>query len=265
MDLFQIILLALIQGLTEFLPISSSAHLALTPVIMGVEDQGLAFDIAVHLGSLLAVVIYFRRELARVSADTAGHYLLRREATPFSKLGMAIIIATLPIIVFGGLKTLLDIEFRSPLLIAWMSILFGLLLWWADTRTRGTRGMEDYRFRDAFIIGLFQVLAILPGTSRSGITMTAALMLGFTRTAASHFSFLLAVPTILMSAAVVVLDILESGQRLDTTAMLVGAVFSFVFAYLAIHWFLKLIEKTGMLPYIVYRLVLGVILLVIFT
>ncbi|MEJ2308040.1 MAG: undecaprenyl-diphosphate phosphatase [Gammaproteobacteria bacterium] len=265
MDLFQIILLALIQGLTEFLPISSSAHLALTPVIMGVEDQGLAFDIAVHLGSLLAVVIYFRRELARVSADTAGHYLLRREATPFSKLGMAIIIATLPIIVFGGLKTLLDIEFRSPLLIAWMSILFGLLLWWADTRTRGTRGMEDYRFRDAFIIGLFQVLAILPGTSRSGITMTAALMLGFTRTAASHFSFLLAVPTILMSAAVVILDILESGQRLDTTAMLVGAVFSFVFAYLAIHWFLKLIEKTGMLPYIVYRLVLGVILLVIFT
>jgi undecaprenyl-diphosphatase len=265
MDLFQIILLALIQGLTEFLPISSSAHLALTPVIMGVEDQGLAFDIAVHLGSLLAVVIYFRKELARVSADTAGHYLLRREATPFSKLGMAIIIATLPIIVFGGLKTLLDIEFRSPLLIAWMSILFGLLLWWADTRTRGARGMEDYRFRDAFIIGLFQVLAILPGTSRSGITMTAALMLGFTRTAASHFSFLLAVPTILMSAAVVVLDILESGQRLDTTAMLVGAVFSFVFAYLAIHWFLKLIEKTGMLPYIVYRVVLGVILLVIFT
>jgi undecaprenyl-diphosphatase len=264
MDLFQIILLALIQGLTEFLPISSSAHLALTPVILGVEDQGLAFDISVHLGSLAAVIIYFRRELGRVTADTAARYLMRREATPSSRLGMAIIIATLPIIVFGGLKTLLDIEFRSPVLIAWMSILFGLLLWWADTRPRRYRGMEDYRFRDAFIIGLFQVLAILPGTSRSGITMTAALMLGFTRTAASHFSFLLAVPTILMSAAVVVLDILESGEKLDTTAMLVGAVFSFVFAYLAIHWFLKLIEKTGMLPYIIYRVVLGVILLFLF-
>ncbi|MDX1346265.1 MAG: undecaprenyl-diphosphate phosphatase [Sedimenticolaceae bacterium] len=264
MDLFQIILLALIQGLTEFLPISSSAHLALAPVIMGVEDQGLAFDISVHLGSLLAVILYFRKELSRVTADTAGHYLLRHEQTQYSKLGMAIIIATLPIILFGGLKTLLDIEFRSPVLIAWMSILFGLLLWWADTKPRRYREMEDYRFRDALIIGLFQVLAILPGTSRSGITMTAALMLGFTRTAASHFSFLLAVPTILMSSAVLVLDIIKSGERLDTTAMLIGAIFSFVFAWLAIHWFLKLVERTGMLPYIIYRVLLGVILLYIF-
>ena len=264
MDLFQIILLALIQGLTEFLPISSSAHLVLTPVVMGVEDQGLAFDISVHLGSLLAVMLYFRKELSRVTADTAGHYLMRREATQYSKLGMAIIIATLPIILFGGLKTLLDIDFRSPILIACMSILFGLLLWWADTWPRRYREMDDYRFRDALIIGMFQVLAILPGTSRSGITMTAALMLGFTRTAASHFSFLLAVPTILMSAAVVVLDIIKSDEKLDMTAMLIGAVFSFVFAYLAIHWFLKLVERTGMLPYIIYRVLLGVILLYIF-
>jgi undecaprenyl-diphosphatase len=264
MDLFQIILLALIQGLTEFLPISSSAHLALAPVIMGVEDQGLAFDISVHLGSLLAVILYFRKELSRVTADTAGHYLLRHEQTHYSKLGMAIIIATLPIILFGGLKTLLDIEFRSPILIAWMSILFGLLLWWADTKPRRYREMDDILIRDALIIGLFQVLAILPGTSRSGITMTAALMLGFTRTAASHFSFLLAVPTILMSAAVVVLDIIKADAKLDTTAMLIGAVFSFIFAYLAIHWFLKLVERTGMLPYIIYRVLLGVILLYIF-
>ncbi len=264
MDLFQIILLALIQGLTEFLPISSSAHLALAPVIMGVEDQGLAFDISVHLGSLLAVILYFRKELSRVTADTAGHYLLRHEQTQYSKLGMAIIIATLPIILFGGLKTLLDIEFRSPILIAWMSILFGLLLWWADTKPRRYREMDEIRFRDALIVGLFQVLAILPGTSRSGITMTAALMLGFTRTAASHFSFLLAVPTILMSAAVVVLDIIKADETLDTTAMLIGAVFSFVFAWLAIHWFLKLVERTGMLPYIIYRVLLGVILLYIF-
>jgi undecaprenyl-diphosphatase len=189
---------------------------------------------------------------------------MRHDATQYSKLGMAIIIATLPIVLFGGLKTLLDLEFRSPVLIAWMSILFGLLLWWADTKPRRYKEMEDYRFRDALIIGLFQVLAILPGTSRSGITMTAALMLGFTRTAASHFSFLLAVPTILMSAAVVVLDIIKSGEKLDTTAMLIGAVFSFVFAWLAIHWFLKLVERTGMLPYIIYRVLLGVILLYIF-
>jgi len=264
MDLFQIILLALIQGLTEFLPISSSAHLALAPVIMGVEDQGLAFDISVHLGSLLAVILYFRKELSRMTADTAGHYLLRHDPTQYSKLGMAIIIATLPIILFGGLKTLLDIEFRSPVLIAWMSILFGLLLWWADTKPRRYREMDEILIRDALIIGLFQVLAILPGTSRSGITMTAALMLGFTRTAASHFSFLLAVPTILMSAAVVVLDIIKADAKLDTTAMLIGAVFSFIFAYLAIHWFLKLVERTGMLPYIIYRVLLGVILLYIF-
>lgn len=264
MDLLQIVLLALIQGLTEFLPISSSAHLALAPVVMGIEDQGLAFDIAVHLGSLLAVIIYFRKELTQVTADTAGHYLMQREATQNSKLGMAIIIATIPIVIFGGLKTVLDIEFRSPVLIAVMSIVFGLLLWWADTKPRRHRDMNDYSFRDALIIGFFQVLAILPGTSRSGITMTAALMLGFTRTAASHFSFLLAVPTILMSAGVVILDILKSDDRLDINAMLIGAVFSFVFAYLAIHYFLKLIETTGMLPYIIYRMLLGVILLVLF-
>jgi undecaprenyl-diphosphatase len=264
MDLLYIILLAFLQGLTEFLPISSSAHLALAPVILGVKDQGLAFDIAVHIGSLFAVMFYFRREVTAILADSYTHFAANQPASENSRLGLAILVATLPIVVAGGLKTLLDIEFRSPVLIGVMSIFFGLVLWWADTKPRRTRKLSAFGIREALIVGCFQVLAIIPGTSRSGITMTAALLLGFTRTAASKFSFLLAIPTIMMSAGVVILEIIKTDAVLDWTSMLIGGVFSFIFAWLAIHYFLKLIERTGMLPYIIYRVLLGIVLLVMF-
>lgn len=264
MDLFQIILLAFIQGLTEYLPISSSGHLVLTPVLLGVEDQGLSFDIAVHIGSLLAVIIYFRREATAITADTMGRLFFRQEATANSQLGFAIAVATIPIVLAGGIYTLSGIEFRGPVIIAVASILFGLLLWWADTKPRPHKGIEQITLNDALIIGIFQILSIIPGTSRSGITMTAALMLGFTRTAASRFSFLLAIPTILMSAGVVILKIAKSDAQLDWNAMIIGAICSFIFAYIAIFYFLKLIERIGMMPFILYRVLLGIVLLVMF-
>ncbi len=264
MDLFQIILLAFIQGLTEFLPISSSAHLVLTPMLMGVEDQGLSFDIALHIGSLLAVMIYFRHEVVAITSDTLGRLFARQEATENSQLGFAIAVATIPIVVAGAIYTLSGIEFRGPVIIAAASILFGLLLWWADTKPRPHKSIEQITLNDALIIGIFQILSIIPGTSRSGITMTAALMLGFTRTAASKFSFLLAIPTILMSAGVVILKIAKSDAPLDWNAMIIGAVLSFIVAYIAIFYFLKLIERVGMMPFIIYRVLLGILLLVIF-
>lgn len=264
MDLFQIILLAFVQGLTEFLPISSSGHLALTPMLLGVADQGLSFDIAVHIGSLLAVIIYFRHEVAAITSDTLGRVFAGQEATENSQLGFAIAVATIPIVIAGAIYTLSGIEFRGPIIIAITSILFGLLLWWADTRPRPHKSIEQITLNDALIIGVFQILSIIPGTSRSGITMTAALMLGFTRTAASKFSFLLAIPTILMSAGVVILKIAKSDAPLDWSAMIIGAMFSFIFAYITIFYFLKLIESVGMMPFIIYRVLLGILLLVIF-
>jgi undecaprenyl-diphosphatase len=264
MDLFQIILLAFIQGLTEFLPISSSAHLVLTPMLLGVEDQGLSFDIALHIGSLLAVMIYFRHEVAAITSDTLGRLFARQEATENSQLGFAIAVATIPIVIAGAIYTLSGIEFRGPIIIAVTSILFALLLWWADTKPRPHKSIEQITLNDALIIGIFQILSIIPGTSRSGITMTAALMLGFTRTAASKFSFLLAIPTILMSAGVVILKIIKSDIPLDWNAMIIGAVLSFIVAYIAIFYFLKFIESVGMMPFIIYRVLLGILLLVIF-
>ena len=261
MDHLQILLLALIQGLTEFLPISSSAHLILTPRFFGYRDHGLAFDVALHVGSLLAVVGYFRNDLWRMLRDLLRS-LAGGAATENSRLAWMVILATLPIVVAGLLfKSLVEGDLRSALVIATTTIGFGLLLYWYDRK--GTRERDEYSVsgRDALVIGLFQTLAIIPGTSRSGITMTAGLMLGLTRHAASRFSFLLAVPTILMSGGLVTLDLLRSADPVAWNELLLGASLSFASAYLCIHFFLKLIERIGMGPFVLYRLLLGTVLL----
>ena len=265
MDIIQITLLALVQGITEYLPISSSAHLILVPVLSGWEDQGLSFDIAVHVGSLFAVMLYFRREVIAITRDTTKTLFQRQAHTPDSQLGFSIILATIPIVIAGALLvSIVETDFRNPLVIASASIGFGLLLWAADRRTPHMTDLSKLSYKDALIIGLFQVLAIIPGTSRSGITMTAALLLGYSRTAASRFSFLLAIPTILMSGILVTLKMFKPEATVDWTALILGTLLSFIFAYLAIHFFLKLIEHTGMLPYVIYRVLLGVVLLAIF-
>ncbi len=264
MDTIQILILSLVQGFTEFLPISSSAHLILTPRLLGYQDQGFAFDVAVHLGSLLAVIGYFRTDIARMLRDFL--LSLRASGTPTreSQMVWMIVLATLPIVVIGGIfKSLVETDLRSTLVIAVSTILFGLLLYWFDIKGRRTRDEYSLIWKDALVIGVFQALAIIPGTSRSGITMTAGLMLGLTREAASRFSFLLAIPTILMSGALVTLDLIQSDLPVSWNELLLGAVLSFASAYLCIHFFLKLIEKMGMLPFVIYRLLLGLALLVL--
>ncbi|MCB1774160.1 MAG: undecaprenyl-diphosphate phosphatase, partial [Gammaproteobacteria bacterium] len=182
MSELQILVLALVQGLTEFLPISSSGHLILSPYLFGFADQGLAFDVAVHLGSLIAVVGYFRHDVLRIALGWFGSLVPGNAATADARLGWAIIVGTLPVVVAGLLlKSLIEGELRAPWVIAATTILFGLLLGWADIRAKRTRDIDQIGIREALLIGASQVLALIPGTSRSGITMTTGLMLGFTR------------------------------------------------------------------------------------
>jgi len=262
MDLIQIIILALIQGFTEFLPISSSAHLILAPYVFGYADQGLAFDLAVHLGTLLAVVLYFRHEVIAMLRDWFASVAPGGKPTPNSRLGWAIILATIPVMVVGVLiKDLVEHQLRAPQVIAATTILIGLLLWWADYQSKRNRHIGSMNLKDALFIGVAQAIALIPGTSRSGITMAAALMLGYTREAASRFSFLLSIPTILASVIWVGKDLFISEEAVHWGDLGLGILLSFVAAYTTIHFFLRFIERIGMAPFAIYRLFLGAVIL----
>ncbi len=264
MEILQVIILSLVQGLTEFLPISSSAHLILAPYLFGYQDQGLAFDVAVHVGTLAAVVGYFRREVTAILLEFFPSLLPGRALTENARLGWMIILATIPVGLAGlAFKGFIETELRSPLVIAVTTIGFGALLWFFDLRGKRERDEYGIRWRDALIIGLFQALALIPGTSRSGGTITAGLMLGLTRRAASRFSFLMSIPTIVLSGGLVTLELVQAGGTVDWTPLLLGAVLSFGTAYLCIHYFLKFIESMGMLPFVLYRFALGGIILLL--
>ncbi len=264
MDLVQIIALALVQGITEFLPISSSAHLILIPILTEWPDQGLAFDVAVHVGTLAAVVLYFRRELYAMAREWVGS-LTGRGLTPEARLAWVVLLGTVPVGLAGLLaKEVIETQLRSPLVIATTTIGFGLLLWWADAWGRGRRGEYSLGWKDALLIGVAQAVALIPGTSRSGITMTAGLALGLTRQAAARFSFLLSIPVIILAGGLETLDLARSPGAVHWGVLALGSLLSWLSAYLCIVWFLKLLERIGMWPFAVYRLVLGVGLWVMF-
>jgi len=259
----QILVLAIVQGLTEFLPISSSGHLILAPHLFGFPDQGLAFDVAVHLGSLSAVLIYFRRDILQIAIAWLSALGPGRRPTVHSRLGWAIIIGTLPLVAGGlVLKPLVEGELRAPWVIALTTVVFGLLLGWVDLRARRTRGLEGLTLTDALIIGASQILALIPGTSRSGITMTAGLWLGLSRQAAARFSFLLSIPAILASSALITKDLLEVNAPVDWPGLGLGVLLSGVAAYTTIHMFLRFIERIGMWPFVIYRLLLGTMIFI---
>lgn len=261
MELIQIVILALVQGLTEFLPISSSAHLILFPALSGWKDQGLAFDVAVHVGTLSAVVWYFRRELAVMLRDWFASVLQRRRVGD-SNLAWAVGFGTIPVGLAGLLfKDAIETSLRSPLVIAGATIVFGLLLWWADAQARRVRDEHSIGWRDVVIIGIAQAVALIPGTSRSGITMTAGLMVGLNRAAAARFSFLLSIPVIILAGGLNAIELAESPLPVDWTSLLLGVGLSAISAYLCIHLFLKALERIGMFPFVLYRLALGVVLL----
>lgn len=267
MDFIQILILAILQGLTEFLPISSSAHLILVPIIAGWQDQGLAFDVAVHVGTLAAVILYLRQELLHIITDWVNSFRGTHKVNTddYSWLAWGIIIATIPVAVAGFLVNgVVENHLRSPLVIATTTIVFALALAWAWHTGKKNRNETGLRVKDFIIIGIAQAIALIPGTSRSGITITAGLMLGLEARAAARFSFLLSIPTITAAGGLKLLDLVQQGTAVHWGAILLGITLSAISAYLCIHWFLKLLEKIGMAPFVVYRLILGVVLFWVF-
>ena len=262
MDTVQIVFLAIVQGLTEFLPISSSAHLILPSALLGWEDQGLAFDVAVHVGSLIAVLMYFRKDI-RLLIVCWCQSLAGGQQTPESRLGWQIILATIPAGLAGlFLGDLIELHLRSIAVIAFTTIVFGVLLGRSDKFSLRVKNLHQFTWRSALIVGCAQALALIPGTSRSGITITAALALGFDRIAAARFSFLLAIPVIVLSGGYKVMQLLQLAM-VPWFDILLGAVLSAVTAYCCIHVFLTWVNRIGMLPFVVYRMILGAILIAI--
>jgi len=276
MELSHIIWLALVQGLTEFLPVSSSAHLILVPQLLGWQDQGLAFDVAVHLGTLIAVVAYFRRDIVTLFIAWLGSLPGRRDShaqassgtsgmSAEARLAWGVILGTIP----AGLVGLLFMDvvgqhLRSPFVIATTTVLFGLLLWLADRRAQLVRDEQTLGWLDFLVIGGAQALALIPGTSRSGITITAGLLLGLTREAAARYSFLLSIPIIVLSSLAVTRDLVASDGPADWTALALGTVVAAISAFICIKLFLAFINRIGMGPFVLYRLALGALLLWVF-
>ena len=261
METLHIILLAIVQGLTEFLPISSSAHLVLLPSLMRWPEHGLVFDVAVHFGSLLAVLYYFRHEVHRMLCAWLNS-LRGRGASADSLLAWWVIIGTLPTIAVGYLfQDGIENVMRGPWIVAAASILFGLLLLFADRIGERRRDEYSLTLKDVLIIGCSQVLALIPGTSRSGITITLALFLGLSRQAAARFSFLLAMPVIFASGVLQSVRMVTEVNPIGWGELALGIVVSAIAAGLCIHYFLRLVDRVGMLPFVVYRVLLGALIL----
>ena len=262
LDLLHVISLALMQGFTEFLPISTSAHLVLPSMLFGWPMQGLALDVALHFGSLVAVVAYFRRDLLHFGAGL-WRWIREGQADVYVRLMAQVVTATIPIVALGILlRDWIEPRPRSLVLIAATAIGFALLMWVADTRIERSGTTEfELSWRDALLIGLLQMLAIVPGTSRSGITMTAGLLLGMSREAASRFAFLLAIPTILGTTTLGAIGTVRAHLVVDWSEAIVGFAVSGLVSFVSIHYFLKWIERTGMAPYVAYLLAIGAVLL----
>jgi undecaprenyl-diphosphatase len=261
MLILQIVVLALIQGITEFLPISSSGHLLLVPTLTGWPDQGVLTDVMVHMGSFLAVVVYFWRDC--VNLALGGVDLLRGRVTAWGKLAMLIVIGTIPAVVFGVVLDkigFMDAVRQMPQIIAWNAIIFGILLYVCDRFGLSERRMSDMSLTPAVIIGLAQAIAIIPGTSRSGITMTAARALGFERPEAARFAFLLGIPAIAGAGVLKLGDAVTSGETI-TFGMILTAILTFFVALGTITVLMKLVRHMSFLPFAVYRVLLGIGLL----
>jgi undecaprenyl-diphosphatase len=264
-DIFQAIILALVQGLTEFLPVSSSAHLILVPVLLGWEDQGLAFDVAVHVGTLMAVAYYLRREIiAIVPAWLHGWSGLQWDQQ--GKLGWWVVLATIPVGLFGLFGgTFIENNLRSPLVIATTTLVFGLALAWADRGAESKhRVLSDLGWKDAALIGLAQAFALVPGSSRSGMTMMAALFLGLTRVDAARFSFLLSVPAIVLPGFLKGAALLAADTSVDWLVLATGVLVSAITAFLCIKAFMAFVTRVGLMPFVYYRVILAIVLFALF-
>jgi undecaprenyl-diphosphatase len=260
MTLEQIIVLALVQGITEFLPISSSGHLILVPVLTGWQDQGLLVDVMAHVGSLAAIIAYFWRDV--VSLLGGGLDLVRGRVSAAGRMVLYIAAATVPAVVLGLVfKTTGFIDaIRGPHIVAWNAIVFALLMLVADRLGAQRRETADMTLWSAIAIGAAQALALVPGTSRSGITITAARSLGFTRPEAARLSFLVGMPAIAGAGLLVLGEAVESGEPISVDAFIVGGL-TFFTSLAAIAFLMAILRRYSLLPFVIYRIILGLVLL----
>ncbi len=267
-SLFQAAVIGVIEGLTEFLPISSTAHMDIVPQFLGWEDPGAAFSAVVQLGPLIAIVAYFANDLLRYMKGilrSPNPLRIPNEDTD-AKMGWYTLLATPPVLILGKLlETKIEGVFRGLAVVAWSLILFSLLLWAAERVSKRNRPMESMTLRECLIIGFAQAISLIPGASRSGVTMTAALFQNFDRESATRFSFLLSIPALLAAGLYkLVKDVLRSP---DAGAMalpyLVGTITAGVSAYLVIRWFLGFVRRHNTNVFIVYRILLGVLILML--
>ncbi|WP_417724508.1 undecaprenyl-diphosphate phosphatase [Salipiger sp.] len=263
MPLTQLMILALIQGITEFLPISSSGHLILLPNLAGMQDQGQVIDIAVHIGTLAAVVLYFWSDVKEAAIGTLR--LLRgRIDTPGAFLALCLLVATLPVIIVGLAMKLTGVDemLRSVAVIGWTMLIFGIVLWWADQKGPEIRNESDWGVRDALILGLWQAVALIPGTSRSGITITGARALGYNRHDAAKLSMLMSIPTIAASGILLGAEVISTADAAAAKDGAIAAAMSFVAALVALTLMMRLLRSVSFTPYVIYRVILGIALLV---
>jgi undecaprenyl-diphosphatase len=246
MSQFHLFLIALIQGVTEFLPISSSGHLILLPSLTGLADQGQVIDVALALGGI-------------------GHLLRGRQTEPGAQLAMGLIIATIPVIIFGLFLSLtgLDDALRSIAVIGWTMLIFGVVLYWADQKGPRERSAESWTYRHALIMGLWQAIALIPGTSRSGITITSARLLGYDRESAARLSMLMSIPTIIASGVLLGSEVISTADAETARNGAIAAGYAFVAALAALTIMMRLLRTVSFTPYVIYRVILGIILLII--
>ncbi|MBE0412756.1 undecaprenyl-diphosphate phosphatase [Yoonia sp.] len=262
MTVFNLLLVALIQGITEFLPISSSGHLILLPSLSGLEDQGQIIDVAAHVGTLCAVMLYFWRDV-RMALVGSLRLLHGKVDTKGAFLALCLLIATVPVIVIGlVLKvTGLSEAMRGIAVIGWAMIIFGIVLYWADQTGPINKTADQWTMKHALNMGLWQAVALIPGTSRSGITITAARMLGYNRTDAARLSMLMSIPTIIASATLLGLDVIGTADAGALRDIGIVATMTFAAALLALTLMMRLLRAVSYTPYVIYRLGLGSVLL----
>ena len=253
--------LAVIQGLTEFLPISSSAHLLLPSLLFGLNDLGLSFDIAVHVGTLIAVIYYFRKEIALM---LKSFFLSDKNLLPHRNLAISLIVATIPIVIVGlFVKDLIEQRIFNVEHIAIANIIFAGILLFAYLKRKDIKNLYSVTLYSALFIGVFQSLALFPGASRSGTAITAALLLGFNLKDASKFSFMLSIPTIFGALVLLIIEMQSTLEAFNFMNLIIGFFISMIIAFLTIKLFLNFVERIGMIPFVIYRIILGVFLIIL--
>ena len=264
MDIFQTVILAFIQGLTEFLPVSSSAHLIIFPKLFDWPDQGLAFDVVLHFASLCAVVVYYRASIILLTQDFFSSVSTRKMQGD-SFLAWGVLLGTIPVSLAGlFFNNYVEMNLRNFQVVAYATIFFGLALGLSDIvhRVQGIN-REKIRGSDILIVGCAQALALIPGTSRAGITITAALLIGLSRKLSIKFAFLLSIPVISIATLLKLFELSNEPQQTNWLLLIFGFAIAFLTSYFTIVFFIKLVERIGFLPFVVYRIFLGAILFLI--